>query len=108
MHEFPKREGESFTIFCREQMPESKFVVERARWGRERDLNARRRLRVGLVVGCQKNGESFDKRVKGPFCLCGKCRDELREMQVKVLQLPTNNCLISFIGSLSPTAKVHR
>lgn len=39
MHEFPKREGESFTIFCREQMPESKFVVERA-GGRERDLNA--------------------------------------------------------------------
>jgi hypothetical protein len=73
--------------------------------GGEREIWTRRRLRVGLVVGCQKNGESFDKRVKGPFfVLCGKCRDELREMQVKVLQLPTNNCLISFIGSLSPTA----
>jgi hypothetical protein len=81
------------------------------RWGRERF----ERADVCGLVGCwlSKNGESFDKRVKGPFCLCGKfknpkIRDELREMEVKVLQLPTNNCLILFIGSFSPTAKVHR
>jgi hypothetical protein len=74
MHEFPKREGESFTIFCREQMPESKFVVEALTRGRERE-RFERRLNAQTFAGwfgcwLSKNGESFDKKSQRPLFVC--------------------------------------